>query len=353
MKRNISIDFLRGIAILLVLGRHIEIVPENLSIVLKAPIIFLIRYGWMGVDLFFVLSGFLVSGLLYKEIKNYNKLSYSSFFLRRGLKIYPAFYFMIAITLFLYNFDIASGALISELFFVQNYFSSLWPHTWSLAVEEHFYLTLPLIVIHAFSKKNEKFYITTLLTLILVIIIYRLYHNTSTPFSTKHQVYPTHLRVDGLFWGVFLSYLYHFRFEKLKTFVSRNSFSLLVLTVAMLAPCLYYYLGENQFMTTIGFSFLYFAFGNLLLFFLFYESLMKKIIWLTKPIANAGFYSYSIYLWHMPVRMITSRFINEELNYFGFLFCYIFFSLFTGILFAKLIEIPVLKTRERYFPSRA
>ena len=154
MKRSISIDFLRGIAILLVIGRHIEVVPENLNSVLRAPIIFLIRYGWMGVDLFFVLSGFLVSGLLYKEIKNYNTLSYRNFFLRRGLKIYPAFYFLIAITLFLYNFDITTGALISELLFVQNYFSSLWAHTWSLAVEEHFYLTLPLIVIYTLVKSG-------------------------------------------------------------------------------------------------------------------------------------------------------------------------------------------------------
>ena len=198
MKRSISIDFLRGIAILLVIGRHIEVVPENLNSVLRAPIIFLIRYGWMGVDLFFVLSGFLVSGLLYKEIKNYNTLSYRNFFLRRGLKIYPAFYFLIAITLFLYNFDITTGALISELLFVQNYFSSLWAHTWSLAVEEHFYLTLPLIVIYTLVKKNEKFYVTTLLSVILTIIIYRIYHNASTPFSTKYQVYPTHLRADAL-----------------------------------------------------------------------------------------------------------------------------------------------------------
>ncbi len=78
--RNQAIDFLRGIAIFLTLFRHFGI---N---------IYLYKIGWVGVDLFFVLSGFWVSGLLFREYKKTTKINFIRFFVRRGLKIYPLFY---------------------------------------------------------------------------------------------------------------------------------------------------------------------------------------------------------------------------------------------------------------------
>ena len=74
--RNQSLDVLRGIAILLVLGRHFNYFPLWR------------QAGWIGVDLFFVLSGFLISGLLFQEYKNTGKLDVRRFILRRGLKIW-------------------------------------------------------------------------------------------------------------------------------------------------------------------------------------------------------------------------------------------------------------------------
>lgn len=81
------LDFLRGIAVLLVLFRHYA-----LSIVL-------FNIGWIGVDLFFVLSGFLVSGLLFKEYIKYGNIKPILFLIRRGLKIYPLFYFALILSL--------------------------------------------------------------------------------------------------------------------------------------------------------------------------------------------------------------------------------------------------------------
>ena len=77
--RTQQIDALRAIAVLLVLGRH-------------SDFFFLwTRAGWVGVDLFFVLSGFLISGLLYSEYKRTRGIKIVNFYARRGLKIYPAF----------------------------------------------------------------------------------------------------------------------------------------------------------------------------------------------------------------------------------------------------------------------
>jgi len=78
--RNKRLDILRCIAVLLVLLDHSGIHP------------FLTQTGWTGVDLFFVLSGFLISGLLFAEYKKRGAIDFKRFLIRRGLKIYPAFY---------------------------------------------------------------------------------------------------------------------------------------------------------------------------------------------------------------------------------------------------------------------
>jgi peptidoglycan/LPS O-acetylase OafA/YrhL len=98
---------------------------------------------WTGVDLFFVISGFLISSLLFKEITLSGTLDLRRFYIRRVLRILPTFYLYIAGTVVLFsviNKDFSASTIISELLFLQNYFTSFNEHTWSLAVEEHFYL---------------------------------------------------------------------------------------------------------------------------------------------------------------------------------------------------------------------
>lgn len=92
-QRNHQLDVLRGVAVLLVLGRHIQYPPQ-----LPEPFQTLVGYwsrcGWVGVDLFFVLSGFLVSGLVFEEWKRTGGFAAGRFLIRRGFKIYPAFYLL-------------------------------------------------------------------------------------------------------------------------------------------------------------------------------------------------------------------------------------------------------------------
>lgn len=87
--RITSIDFLRGVAVLLVVFRHIYFEPV------------LVTVGWIGVDLFFVLSGFLVSNLLFQEYKQTQTVKPIRFLIRRGFKIYPLFYLMIFLLFFI------------------------------------------------------------------------------------------------------------------------------------------------------------------------------------------------------------------------------------------------------------
>ena len=145
--RILVLDILRGCAVLLVIGRHQIPFPEGSHPLLKPFMDTWLRGGWVGVDLFFVLSGFFVSGLLFREQQRYGTLSFRRFFVRRGFKIYPSFYLLILVTVIVAH---ALGQVVprrrlwTELLYIQSYRFGLWDHTWSLAVEEHFYLLFPI-----------------------------------------------------------------------------------------------------------------------------------------------------------------------------------------------------------------
>src|SRR5260221_13388339 len=93
-----ELDRLRCIAVLMVLFRHLPVPPESAPSWIKGPQSFLHQAGWAGVDLFFVLSGFLISGLLFREQQQYGRIDFKRFFIRRGLKIYPGFFALIGAT---------------------------------------------------------------------------------------------------------------------------------------------------------------------------------------------------------------------------------------------------------------
>src|SRR3954462_14107971 len=95
-----SLDVLRGVAVLLVLFRHLELkAPTSRSTELYHFVYTLQRGGWVGVDLFFVLSGFLVSGILFRQYQRDGHIRPIQFLIRRGFKIYPAFWALILVTL--------------------------------------------------------------------------------------------------------------------------------------------------------------------------------------------------------------------------------------------------------------
>jgi len=122
--------------------------------------IFLKDVGWAGVDLFFVLSGFLISGLLFLEYKKRGSIDFKRFFIRRGLKLYLAFYVLLATTFAVQHaLHRLSGFdnYRHEIIYLQNYLPGIWDHMWTLAVEEHFYILLPvfLLVLIRFSSNRK------------------------------------------------------------------------------------------------------------------------------------------------------------------------------------------------------
>lgn len=146
---NKSLDGLRALAVLFVLAAHFPAVQGlGASHFLKAAASGL-HIGYLGVDIFFILSGFLITSILARE-KQAGTFSFLRFYKKRALRIFPIFYLSLVAVYFL--FDLPLGEFLANAFYVSNYFytfdgdPSPLRHTWSLSVEEQFYLFWPLVV---------------------------------------------------------------------------------------------------------------------------------------------------------------------------------------------------------------
>ncbi|MGI8638644.1 MAG: acyltransferase family protein [Pyrinomonadaceae bacterium] len=357
-KRLAQLDFLRAAAIFLVIGNHSAICPPDANSLLNKITSVWYRGGWTGVDLFFVLSGFLIAGLLFNEYKKRGDIDIKRFLIRRGFKIYPAFWFMILTTLAVTIFSgetIYRGGFLSELLFIQNYHSGIWEHTWSLAVEEHFYIFLSLLFfVFLFlgrnSHKNSFDFIPKIFAFVAVVCLaLRFVTNIYLGFSYETNIEQTHLRIDSLFFGVFLSYLWNFRGLSDSRFLNKNKFFIGLVGVCCFVPAFVFELNETFWLETIGLTMLYLGGGFLLLALLKSDFGDSKFL---RTFAEIGKYSYSIYLWNLPTHFWLAKFTNLAAeNWFLYAFLYWSGTLVLGIGTAKLIEYPVLRLRDKLFPS--
>jgi peptidoglycan/LPS O-acetylase OafA/YrhL len=208
--RVIQLDFLRGVAILMVLGNHsFNIIhPEDAGFFRPLARLFDL-FGWTGVDLFFVLSGFLVGGLLLRELQKYGKLDVGRFIIRRGLKIWPSYYIFLFWLLFqgyraTHSWHAALHPLIPNFLHIQNYVLMPEYHTWTLSLEEHFYLFLPLLLWLLMRRRERRLlhlipavYLTIAIACLvmrfLILIVYQ-YHPGMDAVSYPFQDGCAHVR---------------------------------------------------------------------------------------------------------------------------------------------------------------
>ncbi len=372
-----SLDVLRGVAILLVFGNHAPYLPPEpgfLSILASLWV----RIGWTGVDLFFVLSGFLVGGLLFVEIQKNNRLRVGRFFVRRAFKIWPAYMVFLAyITLghlIKYRQEGLSysvKALWPNYLHLQNYFGSIRIHTWSLSVEEHFYLVLPVVLllsIHYARSSRVGLKMVPVISLLLIVLCMYLRWRVSSveDFSYLSIQYPTHLRIDGLFFGVFLGYIYHYQ-PGVMAWISRVRYGLLALGILLISPFMLHEMEKSIFLQTVGFTLLYVGYGCMLLWAVSGpEKPCRRhddsslIRWVGCLLAFIGYYSYSIYLWHVdlggkPVhillRMGGFADTSPTLLWVSSMSLFIGLGCLGGIILSKVIEMPAIIVRDRLFPA--
>lgn len=316
--------------------------------------------GWCGVDLFFVLSGFLVSGLLMDEHNRLGKCRPVRFLIRRGFKIYPSYYFFILISVGIAlttDFPRRWAGLPAEACFLQNYLPGfMFMHLWTLAVEEHFYFALafflpPLLLSSPSGFRIPKIIILVLLGVLLIRSITVLWIDR----DWKLLVYGTHARIDALAFGVLLCWFTRFRRPIFQNLVLKYWWIIVSFCLAVGWGVLFLDV-LDVWMKTVGYTFVYLAWGGVLALALClgqrlaFEGHGRILAW----VASIGRNSYATYLWHPLIGIFLLPAILAMVPYLKHYYLptvlYLGVSLFVGWIFTKALESPFLKLREKLAP---
>jgi len=205
--RDRMLDVIRGAAILLVLVFHLRVATGVLAIdLLIRPVI---DVGWVGVDLFFVLSGLLIGGIVLDQIDSPGGFSRTRFFGRRALRLWPVLYLYLGTMLVIGGAE-AWGMVLPVTLHVQNYAVDIPSHLWSLAVEEHFYLLLAFGLPWVWRRGGPQLLGAALIVPIVGCLLLRLAALDRGVLPVEVQ-WQTPYRIDALAAGVLLALTERYR----------------------------------------------------------------------------------------------------------------------------------------------
>jgi peptidoglycan/LPS O-acetylase OafA/YrhL len=322
-----ALDGLRGLAVMLVFLYHVS------------------RHfpgGWIGVDIFFVLSGFLITSILLEERGRKGAISLSRFYMRRACRLLPALVTVVCVTgvlaVWLHSrtrdTEIDAAA---ALLYLADYRYAFMPvdgttpltHTWSLSVEEQFYLIWPLLLI-ALLRFSRGMAFRATLALIIIVGIWRgfLLFSYAHPLARTYFAFDT--RADELLIGCALAI---WRPQLATVRLPRYLWPVMLLGLATVA--LKVGLSEQtlRYMGTVGYPLVGIAVANLILIATNTEKSLLTYALSRRPVVALGRISYGFYLWHFPiVHLIPGRKIEAFL-----------FTLAVAVVSYRLIERPFLR----------
>ena len=253
-----GLDTLRSVAILAVIGYHLLAFHGDTVPGWAAP---LLRLGWMGVDLFFVLSGYLIASQLLRKYAAGSTPGLWDFYRNRLYRVLPGFFLVLGLYLVAPWFREAQTmapawqyATFTFNLLTEHPAGKNFSHAWSLCVEEHFYLFFPLIVWAAMRKPSLRRGVVLVAAFVLAGIAVRgwvLFH-LLRPLADqdgfgvafmRYLYYPTYSRLDGLLAGVSLAMLRTFR-PAWWAWMARRGHTLLVLGVATISAAVWLFEGR-------------------------------------------------------------------------------------------------------------
>jgi peptidoglycan/LPS O-acetylase OafA/YrhL len=286
-----ALDGLRAIAVLLVIARHLQF-----------PLI--LSGGAVGVGLFFALSGFLITTLLVEERTRSGTVSLRAFYLRRFLRLMPALFFMLVAVIIL-GWMLGVSGIVHQAVFAA-FYAGNWAqitggyfpvlgHTWSLAVEEHFYLLWPVVFLLAWRWKGRRAALSIAIgvaSLALLLRVGLFFHGA----SAARLQYGSDTRADAILVGCAAALLTAGR--------SGRSFPLLPRWVAPVAwsglAVLLFVQPQGRMMLTAGLSLIAVCGAVVVTDAVAGRSLFVGVLsW--KPLVSVGRVSYGLYLWHYAV----------------------------------------------------
>ncbi|HEX7643360.1 MAG TPA: acyltransferase [Burkholderiaceae bacterium] len=359
-----GLDTLRAAAIVLVLLYHFEVVVSGAS-----TFSFIGDCGWAGVDLFFVLSGYLIGNQIMGPIARGEPFSFKLFYVCRFLRTLPNYYVILALY-FLFPLAMAGKEpmpLWRFLSFTQNIGlrpGSAFSHAWSLNVEEQFYLILPLAAfgLAALRRSLLGAWFVLVAAIFAGIAMRGLMWLHCADFQDYMSgiYYSSFCRMDELLPGVALAMLKNFHgglYLRLQAWGNRAAAAGLAVVALVLAG--FYYCLDGDYVAAHGFNFPVIVFGYSVLalgFMLMVFSALCRSSFLSRlriPGAQAlALWSYAVYLAHKPLfyigKMHLPKFGIEPDSWSGILIIMVA-GVLGGYLLFRIVETPFMHLRERLF----
>jgi peptidoglycan/LPS O-acetylase OafA/YrhL len=291
-----ALDGIRALAVLLVMAFH-AIAPHTGG-------------GYLGVDVFFVLSGFLITSILLQEIGATGSINVRRFYLRRILRLMPALVLMLLTYLiaapFLwpkvpYSQDLKEVLL--AFFYLSDYANAFWSvptrlrHTWSLSVEEHFYLIWPIVLLALVKLASRRRMAIALVAMYLLFTGWRIFCDLDGAMGYSQSYYRFDTRLSGLTIGALLALL----LSENKATHSRRADLMALGALSVIAFCTLHFNVASTGAMTAGMTAV-----EISTLILIYTAMTSRRSIVSIALANPtmgylGRMSYGIYLWHYPI----------------------------------------------------
>lgn len=332
---NPALDGLRAIAVLAVMALHCR-VPGFSG-------------GFAGVDVFFVLSGYLITELLRQEHAATGRIAFGRFTIRRLSRLWPPLLALVTVALvvgphFWPTLDHVRAAMVSGLY-MSDYIGAYSPfprgpltHTWSLAIGEKYYLIWPAVLFFILSVGGRWRTLLAMAALFVLATEWRIAIAAADGFWAAYSRLDT--RLSGFLLKGLIAFLGKARFSaRIADALAAGSLTVLAACVAILE------LGENRTLTW-GVMVTEGAAAVLILSLVSAQGLAYRIL-ATKPLAQVGLISYSVYLWHYPVALAVRDILPWPVTFAGTLAC----SLILAYASWVIIERPLRDWRRRWRPT--